>query len=74
MYVAVNETGNNELPAIIRNLEIGGQFLPQSVSRADCSYMAVINDEQVLQLEIVGESASIMLGIRVGDSVVVEWE
>jgi S-adenosylmethionine hydrolase len=40
----------------------------------EMTFVAIINDEQALQLEIVGESASIMLGIRVGDPVVVEWE
>ena len=40
----------------------------------EMTFVAIINDEQALQLEIVGENASIMLGIRVGDPVVVEWE
>jgi hypothetical protein len=40
----------------------------------EMTFVAVVNDEDALQLEIVGESASIMLGIRVGDCVVVEWE
>lgn len=40
----------------------------------DMTFLAVVGDDQDLLLEIVGDSASIMLGIRVGERVVVEWE
>ena len=50
-----------------------GLFTPDH-SEPEMTFLAVINEEQALQLEIVGDSASIMLGIRTGDRVVVEWE
>ena len=50
-----------------------GIFAPDH-SEPEMTFLAVINEEQALQLEIVGDSASIMLGIRTGDGVVVEWE
>ena len=40
----------------------------------DMTFLAVVSDNQALQLDIVGDSASMMLGIGVGDRVVVEWE
>jgi S-adenosylmethionine hydrolase len=40
----------------------------------ETTFLAVIADGDALQLEIVGESANLMLGINVGDRVVVEWE
>ncbi len=50
-----------------------GLFAPDH-SEPEMTFLAVINEEQALQLEIIGDSASIMLGIRTGDRVVVEWE
>jgi S-adenosylmethionine hydrolase len=40
----------------------------------EMTFLAVLGDDGALQLDIVGESASMMLGIGVGDRVVVEWE
>ena len=43
-------------------------------SEPEMTFLAVISDDEALQLEIVGESASAMLGVGVGDRVVVQWE
>jgi S-adenosylmethionine hydrolase len=40
----------------------------------EMTFVAVLNPRGQLELMIVGESAKIMLGLRVGDSVSVEWE
>ena len=37
------------------------------------TFLAILDDSGPLQLEIVGENASLMLGIRVGQQVTVEW-
>ena len=50
-----------------------GLFAPDH-GEPEMTFLAVINGEQALQLDIVGENASIMLGIRVGERVVVDWE
>ena len=43
-------------------------------SEPEMTFLAVLSEGEDLLLEIVGDSASMMLGIRVGDRVVVEWE
>ena len=40
----------------------------------ESTFLAILDPSGTLELEIVGVSASIMLGIRVGEKVVVEWE
>jgi S-adenosylmethionine hydrolase len=40
----------------------------------EMTFLALVSEDEALQLEIVGDSASIMLGIAVGDRVTVEWE
>jgi S-adenosylmethionine hydrolase len=42
-------------------------------SEPDSTFLAMLNGEGMLELAIVGLSASEMLGIRVGESVIVEW-
>lgn len=39
----------------------------------ESTFLALLGDQNALELEIVGLSASEMLGIRVGEKVVVEW-
>ncbi len=43
-------------------------------SEPDMTFLAVVSDDEALLLEIVGDNASMMLSIGVGDPVVVEWE
>ena len=40
----------------------------------ESTFLAILDPAGALELEIVGDSASLMLGIRVGEKVVVEWE
>ena len=40
----------------------------------DFTFLAVLGDSHRLELEMVGENASRMLGIGVGERVIVEWE
>ena len=40
----------------------------------EMTLLALLGDRGVLELEIVGDSASLMLGISVGEKVVVQWE
>jgi len=49
-----------------------GLFSPDH-GEPEMTFLAVLSEAEPLQLEIVGESASLMLGIRVGQQVVVEW-
>ena len=42
-------------------------------SQPEMTFIAVIGESGQLQLMIVGESAHLMLGIRVGEEVVVAW-
>lgn len=46
---------------------------PSNHTEPEMTFLAVLADDGFLHLEIVGESASLMLGIRAGQSVVVEW-
>ena len=39
----------------------------------EMTFLAILDDEQ-LRLTIVGDSARAMLGLSVGDAVVVEWQ
>ena len=39
----------------------------------EMTFLAIV-DEEGLRLTIVGESAKAMLGLKVGDAVVVEWQ
>lgn len=39
----------------------------------EATFLALVGEQGALELEIVGLSASDMLGIRVGEKVVVEW-
>ena len=39
----------------------------------EMTFIAVVSDDGKLQLTIVGESAHLMLGIRVGEKVLVAW-
>lgn len=48
-------------------------FTPQH-SEPDMTFMALLSAEGRLELAIVGDNASLMLGIRVGEQVVVQWE
>jgi len=49
-----------------------GMFL-EANSEPEATYMAVLDDRGVLRLRIVGMSARELLGIRLGETVVVEW-
>ena len=48
-------------------------LFPPDHAEPEMTFLAVLDDSGPLQLEIVGESASLMLGIIVGRPVVVEW-
>lgn len=48
-------------------------IFPPSHNEPAMTFLAVLGDSGPLQLEIVGDSASLMLGIRVGQQVTVEW-
>ena len=50
-----------------------GLFRPGH-SEPEMTLLALLGDRGVLELEIVGDSASLMLGISVGEKVVVQWE
>jgi S-adenosylmethionine hydrolase len=49
-----------------------GIFSPDH-GQPDFTFLAVLSDKGQLQLEVVGDNASLMLGIGVGETVVVEW-
>jgi S-adenosylmethionine hydrolase len=48
-------------------------LFPSNHGEPEMTFLAILDDSGPLQLEIVGENASLMLGIRVGQSVSVEW-
>jgi S-adenosylmethionine hydrolase len=52
--------------------ETVGIFSPDH-GEPDSTFLALIGDAGTLELAIVGLSAGDMLGIRVGEKVVVEW-
>ncbi len=52
--------------------ETQGIFSPDH-SEPESTFLALIGASGNLELEIVGDSASLMLGIRVGEPVVVKW-
>jgi S-adenosylmethionine hydrolase len=48
-------------------------IFPADHSEPESTFLAVLNSDGTLELAIVGLSAGDMLGIRVGESVVVQW-
>lgn len=48
-------------------------LFPPNHGEPEMTFLAILSETEPLQLEIVGENASLMLGIRVGQPVVVEW-
>jgi len=42
-------------------------------SEPEMSFLALLGDKGFLELTIVGDSAKIMLGVRVGERVSVQW-
>lgn len=48
-------------------------IFPPDHGEPEMTFLAVLGENGPLQLEIVGENASLMLGIRVGQRVTVEW-
>ncbi len=52
--------------------ETNGIF-PTKHNQPAATLVAFVNGTGRLELEIVGENTSVMLGIRVGEKVVVEW-
>jgi S-adenosylmethionine hydrolase len=50
-----------------------GLFTPEH-TEPEMTFLAVIGSDGVLRLEIVGDNASLMLGVGVGQRVAVEWE
>jgi S-adenosylmethionine hydrolase len=52
--------------------ETQGIFTPDH-QEPEATFLAVLGPDGRLELEIVGVSASMMLGIRVGEKVVVKW-
>ena len=49
-----------------------GVFAPDH-DQPDATFLAILRDDGLLMLTIVGESANLMLGLSLGDAVVVEW-
>ena len=52
--------------------ETVGLFTPGH-SEPEMSFLAMLGDSGFLELTIVGDSAKIMLGVRVGERVSVQW-
>lgn len=48
-------------------------LFPPNHGEPEMTFLAVLDESGPLYLEIVGENASLMLGIRVGGQIVVEW-
>lgn len=48
-------------------------IFPTAHGQPPATFVAFLHETGKLALEVVGEDASMMLGIRVGDKVVVEW-
>ena len=48
-------------------------LFPPNHGEPEMTFLAVLDDSGPLLLQIVGENASLMLGIRVGQRVIVEW-
>jgi S-adenosylmethionine hydrolase len=48
-------------------------IFPPNHGEPEMTFLAVLGESGPLQLEIVGENASLMLGIRAGQQVIVEW-
>ena len=86
--VAIGETGNlitditaerlKQVPTDDRTIircdehETNGVF-PAKHQQPDATLVAFVSAAGRMELEIVGESASMMLGIRVGEKVTVAW-
>ena len=49
-----------------------GIFAPEH-TEPEMTFLALLGDRGTLELEIVGDNASLMLGIRAGEKVVVHW-
>ncbi len=47
-------------------------LFPPDHKEPEMTFLAIVDDE-ALRLTIVGDSARIMLGLRTGEAVVVEW-
>jgi hypothetical protein len=50
-----------------------GLFSPDH-AQPEMTLLAIIEEAGTLQLEIVGDNASLMLGIGIGQKVIVEWQ
>ncbi|MEX2173491.1 MAG: SAM hydroxide adenosyltransferase [Pirellulaceae bacterium] len=48
-------------------------IFPADHVEQQCTLMAILGPSGCLELTIVGESAQAMLGVRVGEKVVVKW-
>jgi S-adenosylmethionine hydrolase len=86
---AVAENGNlvtdltaEQLQHVPKDLRVSIQcdeHVPQGIfapghSEPEMTLLALLGSRGVLELEIVGDSARLMLGIPVGEKVVVQWE
>ncbi len=48
-------------------------LFPPNHGEPEMTFLAIVDDSGPLQLQIVGDSASLMLGIGGGEQIVVEW-
>jgi S-adenosylmethionine hydrolase len=48
-------------------------IFPANHPEEPCTFMAILGPSGCLELTIVGESAKVMLGIKLGEKVVVKW-
>lgn len=48
-------------------------IFPADHGQPAATFVAILGDDGMLMLTIVGDSAKLMLGLGVGDKVVVEW-
>ena len=48
-------------------------IFPADHPEEPCTLMAILGPSGCLELTIVGESAKVMLGVRIGEKVIVKW-
>jgi S-adenosylmethionine hydrolase len=48
-------------------------IFPADHPEEPCTFMAILGTSGYLELTIVGESAKLMLGVKLGEKVVIKW-
>ena len=77
----VTDIANDRLATVPRGAEVTVTcdehqtvgIYPADHPEEPCTLLAILGSSGCLELTIVGDSAKVMLGVRVGEAVTVEW-